>query len=99
MVKHIVLFKLKAMNSPVVKMEIMKNFKSGLESLKSKISVLRYIEVGINENPEESFDISLITEFDSMDDMKAYAVHPEHIAVTQIIKDVKESRSCVDYTF
>ena len=95
MVKHIVLFKLKEMDSPVVKMEIMKNFKSGLESLKSKISVLRYIEVGINENPEESFDISLITEFD----MKAYAVHPEHIAVTQIIKDVKESRSCVDYTF
>lgn len=34
-----------------------------------------------------------------MDDMKTYAMHPEHIAVTQIIKDVKESRSCVDYTF
>ena len=99
MIKHIVLFKLKEMESPAEKRKIMENFKSGLESLKSKIPVLRYIEVGINENPAEAFDIALITEFDNMNDLETYATHPEHIAVTRIIKDVKEGRSCVDYTF
>ena len=99
MVKHIVLFKLKETETPAEKMEIMQQFKSGLEALKAKIPVLKHIEVGINMNPAESFDIALVTEFDSMDDLQTYAAHPEHVAVTQIIKDVKESRSCVDYIF
>ena len=99
MVKHIVLFKLKDTLSPVEKTEIMERFKSGLEALKAKIPVLKHIEVGINANPAESFDMALVTEFDNMEDLQTYATHPEHIAVTQIIKDVKAGRSCVDYLF
>ncbi|MCH5327796.1 MAG: Dabb family protein [Coprobacter sp.] len=99
MVKHIVLFKLKETVAPAEKQAIMEQFKSGLEALKTKIPVLRHIEVGINMNPAESFDMALVTEFDNMDDLQTYATHPEHVAVTQIIKDVKEGRSCVDYVF
>ncbi|WP_455497184.1 Dabb family protein [Coprobacter sp.] len=99
MVKHIVLFKFKEMEDTVARKAIMQEFKSALESLKSKIPFLKFIEVGINENPREDFDMSLVTEFDSMEDLTNYASHPDHVAATLIIKDIKAGRACVDYTF
>ena len=50
-----------------------------------------------NANPEEQFDIALYSEFDTMDDVRAYAAHPAHLAVAALLKDCKKSRSCVDY--
>lgn len=99
MVKHIVLFKFKEMEDAVARKAVMREFKLALENLKGKIPFLRFIEVGINENPKEDFDMSLVTEFDSMEDLANYAVHPDHVAATLIIKDIKAGRACVDYTF
>lgn len=99
MIKHIVLFKLKEMESAEAKMSIMQEFKEALEALKEKISVLRFIEVGINCNPKEDFDIALTTEFNTMEDLAYYATHPDHVAAGKIISEVKIARSCVDYTF
>lgn len=36
--------------------------------------------------------------FDTLDDVKAYAIHPAHVAAAGILKDAKENRACVDYT-
>ena len=99
MVKHIVLFKFKKTGDIASVKATMREFKSALEALKDKIPFLRFIEVGINENTKEDFDMCLVTEFDSMEDLANYAVHPDHVAATQIIKDIKEGRACVDYTF
>ena len=99
MVKHIVLFKFKKKGDIASVKATMREFKSALEALKDKIPFLRFIEVGVNENPKEDFDMCLVTEFDSMEDLANYAVHPDHVAATQIIKDIKEGRACVDYTF
>ena len=35
--------------------------------------------------------------FDSLEDVKAYSVHPAHVAAAGIIKDAKEDRACVDF--
>ena len=51
----------------------------------------------MNVNPGESFDIALYSEFDTLDDVKAYSVHPAHVAAAALLKDCKRSRSCVDY--
>ena len=99
MIKHIVLFKLKEMETPEAKLAVTNRFKSALEALKGKIEVLRFIEVGLNCNPNEDFDIALTTEFDNMEDLAFYATHPDHVAAGGIIKDVKVARSCVDYEF
>ena len=99
MVKHIVLFKFKKTGDIASVKATMREFKSALEALKDKIPFLRFIEVGVNENPKEDFDMCLVTEFDSMEDLANYAVHADHVAATQIIKDIKEGRACVDYTF
>ena len=36
-------------------------------------------------------------EIDSLGDVKAYAVHPDHLAAAAILKDAKCGRACADY--
>ncbi|TWV12423.1 Dabb family protein [Bacteroidaceae bacterium HV4-6-C5C] len=99
MVKHIVLFKLKDEASAEEKLTAMNSFKKAIEALPSKISVIRKIEVGLNINPAEAWSIALYSEFDTLDDVKFYATHPNHLEAGKILADVKESRACVDYEF
>ena len=75
MVKHIVLFKLKDEVPADEKLVAMNNFKKAIEALPAKISVIRKIEVGLNINPAETWSIALYSEFDTLDDVKFYAVH------------------------
>ena len=58
MVKHIVTFKLKGTKEE--RADIARKFKSALEALPEQIEVLQSIEVGINENPAENWDVVLI---------------------------------------
>ncbi|AVM58905.1 stress responsive protein [Bacteroides heparinolyticus] len=97
MVKHIVLFKLKDEVSADEKLAAMNNFKAAIEALPAKIPVIRKIEVGLNMNPGETWNIALYSEFDTLDDVKFYAVHPDHVAAGRLLATVKESRACVDY--
>lgn len=98
MVRHIVMFKLKEFASEAEKLTKMQEIKTRLEALIDKIDVLRMIHVDFNINPEETWDIILTTELDSLEDVKKYANHPEHVTVAVgIIGPVKADRACVDY--
>ena len=97
MVKHIVLFKLKDKVPETEKLSVMKRFKEAIEALPAKIPVIRTVEVGLNINPVETWHIALYSEFDTLEDVKYYAAHPEHVAAGKILSEAKESRSCVDY--
>lgn len=98
MVKHIVLFKLKESLSAAKKADIMHRFKAAIEALPATIPFIRDIHVGLNENPAETWDICLDSSFDTLDDVKAYSIHPAHVAAAGILKEAKENRACVDYT-
>ena len=65
MVKHIVCFKLSG--SDEERREIALRFKNALMELPSKIDVLKSMEVGINENPSEDWDVVLTAVVGSMD--------------------------------
>ena len=93
MVKHIVLFKLRDDVPVEEKLVVMNSFKEAIEALPAKI------EVGLNMNPGETWNIALYSEFDNLDDVKFYATHPEHVAAGKILAETKESRACVDYEF
>ena len=100
MVRHIVMFKLTPFATALEKENKMKEIKVALELLKEKIDFLRYIHVDFNINPEETWDLILTTELDSLEAVKAYAAHPDHVAVAKgIIGPVKADRACVDYEF
>lgn len=93
MLTHIVLFKLKD-NSP----EQVRILRDKLCGLEGKIPELLHIEAGIDVvRSERSYDLALVTKFRSLDDMKAYQVHPAHQEVLQYINTVKESVIAVDY--
>ncbi len=96
MIRHIVLFKMKQLESNEARTEKLNEIKNGLDALKGKISYLRGEQVGINWNANESWDLSLVADFDNREDLDAYAVQPDHVAVKKIIGEVVQSRACVD---
>ena len=95
MVKHIVTFKLKGSQSE--RLELAKKFKDALEELPSKIEVLKSIEVGLNQNPVETYDVVLTAVVSTLDEVGIYAKHPAHVAAAGIIGGHVEVRACVDY--
>ncbi len=95
MTKHIVMFKLQG--SDDVRRETALRFKDALEALPEQIDVLQSIEVALNQNPVEDWDIVLTAVVPTMADVATYAQHPAHLAAASIIKDVKQLRACVDY--
>lgn len=97
MTKHIVMFQLQG--SDEVRRETALRFKQALDALPEQIEVLQSIEVALNENPGEDWDIVLTAIVPTMDDVATYAKHPAHIAAAAIIKDVKRMRACVDYNY
>ena len=97
MVKHIVTFKFKGTDEE--RMAAAKAFKDALMALPEQIDVLESMEVGINENPAETWDVVLTAVVPTMADVDVYAKHPAHVAAALLIGAVKESRACVDYEF
>jgi hypothetical protein len=92
------MFKLQAFDTPAAKQLKLLEIKKELEALKPTIGCLRSIRVDFNANPEEVWDVILTTELDSLEDVKAYATHPAHVAVSKnVIAPVKADRACVDY--
>ncbi len=97
MVKHIVTFKFSGSGSE--RKEVACKFKAALEELPAVIEVLKSIEVGLNVNPNESWDLVLTAVVETLEDVDTYANHPAHVAAASIIKNNKDSRACVDYVF
>ncbi|MBE6318509.1 MAG: Dabb family protein [Bacteroidales bacterium] len=97
MVKHIVAFKLTG--TAAERREVSLKFKEALMALPKQIEVLRSMEVGINENPNETWDVVLTAVVDSMADVEVYAKHPAHVAAAGLLAGHKGDRACVDYEF
>ncbi len=99
MINHVVLFKLKDYSTEE-KSRIIAEMKSLLDGLSGKIDELKYIEVGVNYELEtKSFDLALITHFNSIEDLDKYRVHPEHKKVLARFTDFNLDRAAVDFEF
>ncbi len=78
--------------------ESMLLFRDRLLALKGKIPEIRLMEVGININPSDrSYDAVLISEFDSMDDLRAYSTNPLHVEVSDFCKTIRTASVSCDY--
>lgn len=100
MINHVVLFKLKEFASEEEKQKVLIEIKNKLLALKGVINELKYIEVGTHYSLKSpSFDLCLISHFESVDDLEAYKVHPEHVKVGDLIKTVTTDRAAVDFVF
>lgn len=100
MINHVVLFKLKEFDNESEKSDIRDQIKISLLALKDKIKELKYIEVGNNyQLNAASFDVCLITHFDSIEDLKVYAAHPEHLKVVALVRENAVERAVVDFEY
>ena len=95
MVKHIVMFKLKG--TAEERRAVASQFKAALEALPEKIDVLRSIEVGLNQNPAETWDVVLTAVVDKMADVEVYAKDPGHVAAAGLLGEHKDMGAGVDY--
>lgn len=92
-ITHVVCMKLKD-KSP----EVVSRICDGLNTLPDKIPQIRHFEVGANIiESARSYDIALISRFDSLDDLNIYATHPDHLEVLTYIRSVLEAAVAVDY--
>ncbi|MFW5748333.1 MAG: Dabb family protein [Chloroflexota bacterium] len=93
MINHVVMFKL-AQKDRATAQEL----HDRLMALPDKIAQIRHYEVGINmlETPR-SFDLVLISRFDSLAALSEYQAHPDHQAVLEFIRSVTSSIVAVDY--
>lgn len=82
------------------KVNLLSEMQQKLLDLKSKITELQSIEVGINGlNAEKNHDLVLITEFNNADDLATYATHPEHLKVVDFVKEISTGRAAVDFKY
>jgi hypothetical protein len=100
MINHTVLFKMKEFDSSSAKREAIERFTAALLNLKNEIPELKHIEVNPHHTLDApSFDICLVTHFDNMADLDTYRVHPEHVKVLEMVKELTTERAAVDYHF
>jgi len=100
MVKHIVLWKLKEELSKEEKDKVKKEIKEGLLGLKDKIKEIVEIKVNTEGMEGSTVDVLLDTVFENEEALKAYAAHPDHIAIGMAkIKPFMAERICYDYEF
>lgn len=94
MITHLVFFKL---NDPTA--ENREATRAKLLSMAGQIPLLRHLEAGVDViRSERSYDVALITRFDSMADLQAYQIHPYHAGeVIPFMRSVCSSIVAVDY--
>lgn len=95
MVKHVVTFKFNG--TPEERQAIAGKFAEALLALPSQIVQLKDIEVGININPAETWDLVLTATAETLEDVAIYSAHPAHVDAVKIIAPFKKERACVDY--
>ena len=99
MVKHIILWRLREDLSAEEKETVKRDIKAGLEGLAGRIPGLIYINVVIDGRLDSSnADVMLDSMFEDEAALRAYAVHPEHVAVADgKVRPYTVQRTCLDY--
>ena len=100
MVKHIVMFKLKDTEGKTA-YENALEAKERFNDVITNVKELKKGEIVINSKDadQSNYTISLLCDFDTIDDLNAYQVHPAHVAFGKFIGTVKTDRACIDYEY
>lgn len=99
MVKHIILWTLKSELSEQEKETVKQGIKEGLEGLVGKIPGLIDVKVYTDHRLATSTaDLMLYSTLESEEALRAYAVHPAHVAVADsMVRPYTSLRSCLDF--
>ena len=97
MIRHIVMWRFLESAEGNTKDENIKIATERLYALIPKISEIKKMEIGADVlHTAASMDMALVTEFETLDTLHTYAVHPEHLKVAEFMKKVTEERVVLD---
>ncbi|MFT4233293.1 MAG: Dabb family protein [Leucobacter sp.] len=72
---------------------------AAIEPLRESVPSVRALSLHRNEFFDgANFDLTLIADFDDADGLAAYASHPEHLPVVELMKRITVGRTAVDFT-
>lgn len=97
MVHHIVLWNLKEELSDTERKEAALRIKKELEAVKEQVFGVLSLRVVTDGLASGNKDIALISSFESEEALKAYQVHPAHVAAGAYVGSVTVGRVCFDY--
>ena len=93
MLRHIVMFKIKDEFKEEIP-QLVKNF----YGMKGRIEGMLDLEAGADVyHSERSYDLALVTTFDSMESFKAYQTHPVHMPVKKRMHEVRSGSVACDF--
>ena len=95
MIRHIVLFKIKDEYKDELP-QLVENF----YGMKGRIEGMLDLEAGADVyHSERSYDLALITTFDTMESFQAYQIHPVHLPVKKRMHEVRCASVACDFEF
>ena len=98
MVKHVILWKLDDKLSASEKEQVKINAKRELEDLVGKVPGLLSMNIEIGRLETSNADMMLDSTFDSVDSLKGYKDHPEHVRVADgFVRPYTVERLCLDF--
>jgi len=96
-VRHIVMWNVRG-DTPQEKNAAAQLIKASFEALAGRIPGMRSVEVGLDmSGVDYACDVVLCMDFDSRASLAAYASHPEHLRIKELLGDSRIARHQVDY--
>ncbi len=93
MIRHIVLFKIKDEYKSEIP-QLVENF----NGMKGRVEGLLELEAGADVlHSDRSYDLALVTLFDSMASFQAYQTHPAHLPVKKRMHEVRSGSVACDF--
>lgn len=96
MIRHVVLFKLK----PGVSHDDRDRWLEMSRAAHARIASVRAFSIGPDlMGLPRSYDVAVVADFDSLDDVRDYAAHPQHLPVVELARGLSEHIASVDFEF
>ena len=97
MIEHVVMWKFADTAEGKTREENMAIVRERLFALPAIIPEIKFMQIGRDvSRTEMSYDMMLVTRFESLEALHTYKVHPDHVAVSQYVKKVRTARVVLD---
>ena len=99
MIRHIVMFQFKEEAEGRSKAENLLIAKEMLVKLQGEVPTLvnSYVKTNDEFANKDNYDLVLVADYEDMEGLNAYIVHPAHKKVGEFIGKVREQRACIDF--
>ncbi len=98
MIIHLVFFSMQPESGGCTGEENARKLVDMLRSLPAAIPEIIELQAGVDfSRSDASFDVGLLTKFNSTQDLESYRVHPEHRKVIEFVKATTSRRAVTDF--